>query len=65
MAANLRNIVIDKDGEEIQVLVNAKETLGPSASGKTILVATTGGAFLIPNTDIYANITFYKKRKQS
>ena len=36
--------------------------LGPSKSGKTVLVATTGGNKLIPGTDVMLGMNAYKVR---
>jgi len=39
----LRNCIATVDGDEMTIKVNLAEVLGPSSSGKTLLVACTGG----------------------
>lgn len=40
----------------------AKVDIQPSKSGKTLVIATTGGAARVPDTPLKVNLTVYKPR---
>lgn len=55
-----KNVEIKKDGKKLVITVDTSKDVGPSASGKTLVIGTTGGA---ENVDgIMVNLTVYKKK---
>lgn len=44
----MKNVEFSVKGDKLTIVVDLKERLGKSASGKTILVASTGGNIAIP-----------------
>lgn len=50
-----------KDGKAI-ITIDLKAEHGPSKSGKTTIVASTGGNQQIPGTDVTLGLNAYKKR---
>jgi ABC-type taurine transport system ATPase subunit len=46
------NTTITLDGDDIVIRVNRSKVLGPSKSGKTNLVASTGGFVAVPGSNI-------------
>jgi ABC-type polar amino acid transport system ATPase subunit len=56
----LRNIEVKAEGKKAVLTVDLSKEIGPSASGKTTVIATTSGAHEIA-PGIIANITIYKK----
>lgn len=51
------------DGKTLTIKVDLTGDYGPSSSGKTIIVATTGGNVKVPNKDeINIGVNVYKKR---
>lgn len=52
---------VSKDGKTLVVTVDLTKDMGPSASGKTRLIASTRGALKLPGTDATLNISVYKK----
>ena len=55
-----RGVAVKVEGKKVVFTVDLTKGFGPSASGKTIIVATTGGAEEIA-PGIFANITIYSK----
>lgn len=56
------NVVMTEEGNQLVIRVNTDETevdVQPSRSGKTLVVATTGGAAKI--NGLFVNLTVYKK----
>ena len=47
----MRNITWKKEGSHLIIKIDTTQNLGPSKSGKTTMVATTGGNMPIPNGD--------------
>lgn len=56
--AGAKNIQIEEDKNTMIITLDKTKDLGPSKSGKTILVATTGGS--IPVGDLMVNVNIYK-----
>ena len=60
----MKNIVmaINKDGKTLTITVDLTKTFGPSASGKTVIVATTSGNVPVPDhEEIKIGINAYTK----
>ena len=52
-----------KDGKLVITCVidEAQVDVQPSASGKTLVLATTGGAQIVPGSALKLNLTLYRK----
>ena len=55
-----KGVAVKVTGKAATFTVDLAKDFGPSASGKTVIVATTGGAEEIA-PGIFANITIYSK----
>lgn len=55
-----RNVDVAIKGNKMVITVNLEKDCGPSKSGKTILVATTGGNKKIPDRDEFLGVNLYK-----
>lgn len=58
----MRNVDIKVKGNIATITIELNQDHGPSASGKTNLVASTGGNFAIPGTDVVLGLNAYRKR---
>lgn len=56
------NIKARVDGDTLHLEIDLNKRLGPSASGKTTIVATTSGNQPIPGTDVVIGLNAYVKR---
>lgn len=54
-----KNITASVQNDILTITVDLSKRLGPSASGKTIIVATSGGNQKIEGTDVTAGLNFY------
>ena len=58
----MTNVSMKVDGDLLTICVNLKERHGRSKSGKTEIIATTGGNVSIPNDpDIKIGLNIYQK----
>jgi len=60
----MQNVQIETKEDRIIITIDTSKTLGPSRSGKSVIVATTGGNKKIdtPNGVISLGINAYKPR---
>jgi hypothetical protein len=58
----IKNVEIEEKGNTITIKVDKSKTFGPSVSGKTIIVATTGGNIDIGG--VYVGLNVYKSIKK-
>jgi hypothetical protein len=58
----MQNIKTTVKGDKLTLEIDLKTTLGPSKSGKTILVASSGGNIPIPGTDLVLGLNAYKAK---
>jgi len=59
-----QNIRVMVEGDELIIRCNINESqvdVQPSASGKTFVLATSGGAAHVPGTNLKVNLTVYRK----
>lgn len=56
------NIIGKVDGDTLTLTIDLSKRLGPSASGKTTIVATTSGNQAIPGTPVVLGLNAYVKR---
>ncbi len=55
------NIVAEVNGNILTLTIDLSKRLRQSASGKTTIVATTGGNQTLPGTNVVAGINLYVK----
>ncbi len=59
----MKNIEMQIQGDILTVKVDLKKEFGPSASGKTIIIATTEGNVTVPEHEgIKIGINVYRKK---
>lgn len=59
----MKNIDMQIQGDILTVKVDLKKEFGPSASGKTIIIATTEGNISVPEHEsIKIGINIYRKK---
>ena len=59
----MKNVEMSVEGRILTVKVDLTKELGPSASGKTILIATTEGNMSLPGIDnMKIGLNVYKKK---
>lgn len=58
----MKNVDIKVKGSLVTITLDISQDHGPSASGKTTLVATTAGNAAIPGTDVVLGLNAYRKR---
>ena len=57
------NIKGEVKGNILHLEIDLSQEHGPSASGKTTIVATTSGNKPVGNTDVIIGLNAYKKRR--
>lgn len=55
------NLNCEVVGDELIIRINLSERHGPSASGKTTIVATSGGNQKVPGTEVIIGVNAYVK----
>lgn len=55
------NIACEVKGDELIIRINLADRHGPSASGKTIIVASSSGNQKIPGTEVTLGLNAYVK----
>lgn len=62
--AELKNVRYEVEGDTLTIVVDLSQDLGLSASGKSELVASTGGGTQINGAErgVMLNLTVYRKR---
>ncbi|MHA1271298.1 MAG: hypothetical protein ACTSPY_16010 [Candidatus Helarchaeota archaeon] len=59
-----QNVDINLDGNIATITMKTTEEYGPSASGKSIIIASTRGNKLIVDSEVYLGINLYKSKKK-
>ena len=60
------NVSMRVDGSILVIEVDLSQTLGPSSSGKSEIIATSGGNISVPGRDeVKVGLNVYRPRKQS
>lgn len=58
----MKNVEMKLDGDILTIKVDMTKEFGPSASGKTIIIASTEGNISIPDKDeVKIGLNVYKK----
>ena len=61
----MENVSIHVDGSTLVIEVDLSQTLGPSASGKSEIIATTGGNAAVPGSEeVKVGLNVFRLRKQ-
>ncbi len=47
----MQNIELEVQGNTLMIMIDLSQELGVSASGKSMIIATTGGNVTVPGTD--------------
>ncbi|HET9870945.1 MAG TPA: hypothetical protein VFR02_10685 [bacterium] len=58
----MKNVEMKVEGNILTLRVDLSKEFGPSASGKTIIVATTEGNVSVPDRDEKVGLNVYKKK---
>ena len=59
----MKNVEMKVDGDILTIKVDLTKEFGPSASGKTIIIASTEGNIAIPDKeDVKIGLNVYKKK---
>ena len=59
----MKNVEMKVEGNILTIKIDLTKEFGPSASGKTIIIASTEGNISIPNKeDIKIGLNIYKKK---
>ncbi len=59
----MKNVEMKLDGDILTIKVDLTKEFGPSASGKTIIIASTEGNISVPDKDeVKIGLNVYKKK---
>ncbi|HTA75900.1 MAG TPA: hypothetical protein VK791_01945 [bacterium] len=58
----MKNVEIKVEGNILTIKVDLSKEYGPSASGKTIIVASTEGNITVPEREEKVGLNVYKKK---
>jgi len=59
------NVSVNVKGSILTIQVDLSKKIGPSASGKTIMIAKSGSGIKIPGHDgVTVNLNIYRKAEQ-
>lgn len=62
LEGTLKNVEVEVCGDILTIKVDLSKEIGPSASGKSMLVASTGGAVTVEG-GARVNLSVYRKAK--
>lgn len=58
----MKNVEMSVSGNILTITVDLSKEFGPSASGKTTIIASTEGNVSIPNRDEKVGLNVYRKK---
>jgi hypothetical protein len=58
----MKNVEMKIDGDILTITVDLSKEFGPSASGKTIIIASTEGNVPVPDRDEKVGLNVYRKK---
>ena len=58
----MKNVDIKVEGNILTIKVDLTKDFGPSASGKTIIIASTEGNVVVPDRDEKIGLNVYRKK---
>ncbi len=57
----MKNVEMTVDGAVLTIKIDLSKEFGPSASGKTIIIASTEGNITVPNREEKIGLNVYRK----
>jgi hypothetical protein len=58
----MKNVEMTVEGKVLTIKVDLSKEFGPSASGKTIIIASTEGNIAVPDRDEKVGLNVYRKK---
>ena len=58
----MKNVEMKVEGNVLNIKVDLTKEFGPSASGKTIIIASTEGNVAVPDRDEKVGLNVYRKK---
>ncbi len=58
----MKNVDLKVEGDILTIKVDLSKQFGPSASGKTIIIASTEGNVTVPDRDEKIGLNVYRKK---
>ncbi|HXA96267.1 MAG TPA: hypothetical protein VN323_11950 [Candidatus Dormibacteraeota bacterium] len=58
----MKNVEMTVEGNVLTIKVDLSKEFGPSASGKTIIIASTEGNIAVPDRDEKVGLNVYRKK---
>jgi len=58
----MKNVEMTVEGSLLTITIDLSKEFGPSASGKTIIIASTEGNITIPNREEKIGLNVYRKK---
>ncbi len=59
----MKNVQMTVEGHILTIKVDLSKEFGPSASGKTIIIASTEGNTTLPDRDEVVGLNVYRKKR--
>lgn len=59
-AISMKNVLLDVKNNVLTITVDLTKNFGRSKSGKSEIIATTGGNVSVPNTDVKLGLNVYR-----
>ncbi len=59
----MKNVQMTVEGDILTIKVDLSKEFGPSASGKTIIIASTEGNMPLPDRDEVVGLNVYRKKR--
>jgi hypothetical protein len=56
----MKNLVITKTKKGIEVEIDLSADAAPSSSGKTLVIASTGGNYRVPDSELFLGVNCYR-----
>ncbi len=58
----MKNVELSVNGNILTITVDLTKEFGPSASGKTVIIATTEGNMRLQDRDEFVGLNIYRKK---
>ncbi len=60
----MQNVTFEVQGDQLMIVVDLSQEVGESASGKSVIIATTGGNVAVPGCeDIKVGLNVYRPQQ--
>ena len=60
----MKNVETRVEHGKLIITVDLTKELGPSSSGKSVIIATTEGNVDVPDTDVKIGLNIYRKKER-